>query len=144
MSVVSFGINERTAVCWITLFHDVYGGGLCDAHILDACLCVNPEENYDFNNKIRMNHQVHSLFDNRLIYLDDGGYVKSPFLDADALLACGIKQGARVLPQFWNKKRRAYNKRRCNNYYEWKQQQHLAKMDEMVNKESKNQKIDSK
>ena len=132
--------NERTVYCWVlkrkAIFQD--DKTIDSAHILDQIFC-SPTQDYDFSNRLRLSNFLHNLYDERLIYFDLNGVLKSDVLSKEYLQSIGIPKNASLPRECLTDARVEYLKQRINDYhlYQYNKQLRLHEKREIENKHDK-------
>ena len=119
--------DVRRDVCWITQFQDTTNSGaVVAAHIKDKVLCSEAEIG-DPNNTIKILSHLHSMWDQRLFWIDpDSGQVKSHYYNERGLAQIGLPPGTKLPPQTMTPERRWYLKQRLNGWEQYERERHLA------------------
>ena len=117
----------RVDTCWLTGFRDqTNSGAIVQAHIKDKILCSEAEIG-DPNNRFLTCSHLHSMFDQRLFWIDpDTGEVKSNYYNERGLAQIGLPPGTKLPAQTMTPERRWYLKQRLNGYEEFQTAAHLA------------------
>ena len=121
------GFDDRKNYCWVTKRRQIYADDktIHECHIKDEVFC-NAYEKYDEFNTIKLCDWLHNLMDQRLIYFDEDGWLRSNALSKDYLSILGIPKQARLPIECLTQERRSYLRQRINDFKSYKFNRLLA------------------